>query len=203
MRAEDYVTKFYLDKEKDIVVKLFRSENPDELIYIIRTPNHQTGNLIKNLSKVIGIKSEKDENGKYIIKDVIPACINDDGNEVYILRLGGIKIANIYPNGKVERKAKIPAIIKILLSQTKEYNIPIGKTIVKSYIDKKTKFRTDLHSHTTQILEPDVLIALGIKHQVRYPLYYIRKLNVVLTKKQEEEMEKELQKTTEKIKIQN
>ena len=39
-------------KEKDIVVKLFKSENPDELIYVIRTPNHHTGNLITNLAKL-------------------------------------------------------------------------------------------------------------------------------------------------------
>lgn len=195
MSLENFFTKFYLDKEKDIVVSLYVT-GEDELTYEIRTPNHGTGNLIKNLSKVTRIPCQKDENEKYIIKDVIPACINDDGDEVYILRLGGIKIANIYPNGKIERKAKIPAIIKILLSQTKEYKIPIEKTIVKSYIDKKTKFRTDLHTHTTQILEPDVLIALGIKHQVRYPLYYIRKLGIVLSDKQEKEINKELKKVT-------
>ena len=39
-------SKFYLDKEKDIVVNLFEKE--DELTYILETPNHNKGNLITN-----------------------------------------------------------------------------------------------------------------------------------------------------------
>ena len=39
---------FYLDKEKDLVVDLFREG--DELHYVLRTPNHGTGNLIANLA---------------------------------------------------------------------------------------------------------------------------------------------------------
>ena len=86
--------------------------------------------------------------------------------------------ANIYPDGRIERKAKIPAIIKLLMAQTKDYKLPIEKTIVKSYILKKSKFRTDLHTHLNQILQPDLLIALGVKHQIGYSLYYIKKLNL-------------------------
>ena len=36
-----FFKKFYLDKEKDIVVNLYKA-NDDELIYIIETPNHGT-----------------------------------------------------------------------------------------------------------------------------------------------------------------
>lgn len=39
--------RFYLDKEKDLVVDLYREG--DELRYVLRTPNHGTGNLITNL----------------------------------------------------------------------------------------------------------------------------------------------------------
>ena len=187
MNSQDFVAKFYLDKEKDIVIKLFRSKNSDELNYVLETPNHHTGNLITNLSKVIGEKTEKNENDMLVIKGVLPALINDDGEEVYILRLGKIKIANIYPDGRIERKAKIPAIIKLLMAQTKDYKLPIDKTIVKSYISKKAKFRTDLHTHLNQILQPDLLIALAIKHQMGYSLYYINKLGLKITKKQEQE----------------
>lgn len=38
------------------------------------------------------------------------------------------------------------------------------------------------------ILTPGCLIALGIKHQIRYPLYYIKKLNLVMSKEQEEKI---------------
>ena len=188
MESEKIFSKFYLDKEKDIVVKLFKSENPDELIYIIETPNHHTGNLITNLAKIAGVETTQNENNMKIIKGRLKALINDEAEEVYVLRIGGIKIANIYTNGKVERKAKIPAIIKLFMAQTKDYKIPISKTIVKSYILKKSKFRTDLHTHFNQILQPDLLIALGIKHQIKYSNYYIKKLDLKLTKKQEKEI---------------
>ena len=42
---------FYLDKEQDIKVNLYK-KNEDELAYCIETPNHNTGNLITNLAKV-------------------------------------------------------------------------------------------------------------------------------------------------------
>ena len=180
-----FFKKFYLDKEKDIVVNLFKSDNPNELTYIIRTPNHNSGNLITNLAKVANLETIKDENDMKIIKGHLQALINDDGEEVYILRLGGIKIANIYPNGKIERKAKIPAIIKLLMAQTKDYKLPIDKTIIKSYILKESKFKTDLHTHINQILQPDTLIALGIVHQIEYSLYRVKKLGLKITKKQD------------------
>ena len=44
----------------------------------------------------------------------------------------------------------------------------LEKTIVKSYIFKRLKFRTDLHTHMNANLSPDALIALGIKHQIQH-----------------------------------
>ena len=183
------LNKFYLDKEKDIIVNLKKSKE-DELTYILETPNHNTGNLITNLAKICGLETIKNENDMKIITGKIPASINGDNEEVYIFRLGGIKIANIYEN-RIEIKAKIPAITKTLMSQTKNYKLPIEKTIVKTYILKKSKFRTDLHTHANANLSPDCLIALGITHQIRYPLYYIKKLNLKLNKKQEEKIYKQ------------
>lgn len=200
MNLPNLFTKFYLDKEKDIVVKLFKSEEPDELIYVLETPNHHTGNLITNLAKVANVETIKDENDMKVITGILQACINDDGEEVYIFRLGGIKIANIYPDGRIERKAKIPAIIKLLMAQTKDYKLPVKKTIVKSYILKKSKFRTDLHTHLNQILQPDLLIALGIKHQIGYSLYYIKKLGIKVTAKQEKELLKKRKEIEKKYK---
>ena len=190
MKNEVFFNKFYLDKEKDIVVKLFKTENEDELKYVLKTPNHHTGNLITNLAKVVGMETEKDDNDMKILTGKLQALINDDGEEVYTFRLGKIKIANIYPDGRIERKAKIPAIIKLLMAQTKDYKLPIEKTIIKSYILKQSKFRTDLHTHLNQILQPDLLISLGIKHQIGYSLYYIKKLGINITENQEKELMK-------------
>ena len=177
--------KFYLDKEKDIIVNIYK-ENEDEIIYVLETPNHNTGNLITNLARICNTKTVKNAQDMKIIKGTIPASINGDNEIVYIFRLGGFKIANIFEDGKVEIKAKIPTIIKTVMSQTKNYNLPIEKTIVKSYILKKSKFRTDLHTHMNANLSSDCLIALGISNQIRYPLYYIKKLNLKMTKEQEE-----------------
>ena len=185
-----YFNKFYLDKEKDIVVELYKGEVQDELTYIIRTPNHKSGNLIKNLAKLCDLDVIDDENGLKIIKNTIPASINGNNEDVYIFRLAGMKIANIYENN-IEVKAQMPAITKTLMSQTKNYRLDIKKTIVKSYIFKKTKFKTDLHTHMNANLFPDVLIALGIAHQVKYPLYYIKKLNLKITEKQEKALSRQ------------
>lgn len=178
-----FFDKFYLDREKDIIVNLYY-ENDDELTFIIETPNHKTGNLINNLARICGLKTVKNDKNMDIIKGIIPASINGDNEEVFIFRLGGIKVANIYPSGKIEIKAKIPAINKTLMSQTKEYKIDVKKTLIKTYILKKQKFRTDLHTHIHANLNSDNLIALGIKHQIKYSMYYIKKLGLKLSDKQ-------------------
>lgn len=199
MKNLKFLNKFYLDKEKDIIINLYKS-NEDEITYILETPNHNTGNLITNLAKICNVETVKNENDMKIITGTIPASINGDNEIVYIFRLGGFKIANIYENGKIEIKAKIPAITKTLMSQTKEYNLPIEKTIIKSYILKKSKFRTDLHTHMNANLSPDCLIALGISNQIRYPLYYIKKLNLRMSKKQEVEILKHRELVKEQFK---
>ena len=199
MKNLKFLNKFYLDKEKDIIINLYKS-NEDEITYILETPNHNTGNLITNLAKICNVETVKNKNDMKIITGTIPASINGDNEIVYIFRLGGFKIANIYENGKIEIKAKIPAITKTLMSQTKEYNLPIEKTIIKSYILKKSKFRTDLHTHMNANLSPDCLIALGISNQIRYPLYYIKKLNLRMSKKQEIEIAKQRELVQEQFK---
>ena len=66
------------------------------------------------------------------------------------------------------------------MAQTKDYNLSIEETLVKSYILAEYKFRSDLHTHMNAILSPDLLISLGINHQIKYPLYYIRKIGLKL-----------------------
>ena len=179
---ETLLNKFYLDKEKDIVVSIYKDNNG--VFYIISTPNHHTGNLIVNLAKLANLKTETDKNGIKYIKEYLPSFITARNTIVYIMRLAGIKVANIYPDGLVEQKATIPAINKTLMSQTKEYKLAPEHTIVKTYIKEQNKFRTDLHTHMNGNLSPDKLIALGIYHQIAYPYYYVKKLNLTLTKKQ-------------------
>lgn len=179
-----YFGKFYLDKEKDIIVEL-NMENA-ELSYVLRTPNHAKGNLITNLAKLCGLSLSKGDGGLKIIRGRVPCYVDERNREVFVLRLADTKVANIYPDGTIERKAYIPAISKTLMSQTKDYTLDIKKTLVKTYIRREYKFRTDLHTHMNANLDADLLMALGIFHQIRYPLYYVKKLKLRLTEAQDE-----------------
>ncbi|MBP5168490.1 MAG: adenosine deaminase, partial [Oscillospiraceae bacterium] len=182
-----FFQRFFLDREKDIVVDLYMEG--DRLFHVIRTPNHHTGNLISNLAKLCALETSEDENGLKVIRNEIPCYYDGDNRRMYILRLGNTKIANIYPDGTVELKASVPAISKTLMSQTKDYRLGIEKTIVKTYVRSDCKFHTDLHTHMNGNLPPDVLIALGIVHQIRYPYYYIKKLQLKCTPDQLQRLE--------------
>ena len=174
--------RFYLDKEKDIIVDLTREG--ERLFYVLRTPNHRSGNLITNLARLCELPLSFDEGGLKVIRGEVPCYVDGDNRRLYIFRMGNTKIANIFPDGSIEMKASVPAISKALMSQTKDYRLSVAKTIVKTYIFSDCKFRTDLHTHMSGNLEPDVLIALGIRHQIRYPLYYIKKLGLRVSEKQ-------------------
>ena len=182
-----YFGRFYLDKEKDIIVELYREG--EELRYMLRTPNHNTGNLITNLARLCGLPLSFDEKGLKVIRGSVPSYIDGDNRQLYIFRMGNTKIANIFPDGSVEMKASVPSISKALMSQTKDYRLSVAKTIVKTYIFSDCKFHTDLHTHMSGNLEPDVLIALGIRHQIRYPLYYIKKLGLRCSPEQRAKLE--------------
>ncbi len=188
--------RFYLDKEKDMIVSLYKEG--EEMQYVLSTPNHHSGNLITNLAALCDLPLSEDENAKLVIRGRVPCYITAYNEELYIFRMGGTKVANIYPDGRIEMKASIPSLSKTLMSQTKDYRLDIAKTIIKTYIFRECKFRTDLHTHMNANLAPDILIALGIFHQIRYPLYYIRKLGLILTAEQEEKLARRRKRTEKK-----
>ncbi len=177
-----YLTCFFLDNEKDIIVNLYK--DLDRLFYVLKTPNHSTGNLIRNIAKTCQLPLSEDENGMLIINGEVPCFIDGNNQESYIFKLGDTEIASIYPDGSVNVKAAIPAIAKTLMSQTKNFKLEPEKTIFKTFIRKDLKFKADLHTHMNGNLTGDILIALGIAHQIRYPLYYVKKLELELTKEQ-------------------
>ena len=109
--VKEYFSTFYLDKERDVVVNLYKT-GEDELTYVIETPNHSTGNLITNLAKISGKQISENEKGLKIITGKIPASINSKNEDVYIFRLGGYRVANIFADGGAQLNGQIPAIIK-------------------------------------------------------------------------------------------
>ena len=193
--------RFYLDKEKDMIVDLYREEGMTDregvMHFLLSTPNHGTGNLIRNLAALCDLPLSEGEDGLLVIRGTVPSYVDGYNRLLYIFRLGDTKVANIYPDGRVEIKAHIPAISKTLMSQTKDYRLDIRRTIVKTYIRSENKFRTDLHTYMNANLHPDILIALGICHQIRYPLYYIKKLGLRTTKEQQEKLAARREKSVE------
>ena len=189
--------QFYLDKEKDVIITL--NMTPVGLRYTLRTPNHAKGNLITNLARLCGLPLSTGSDGLKIIEGEVPCYIDERNREVYVLRLADTKVANIYPDGAIERKAYIPAISKTLMSQTKDYRLDARKTLVKTYIRRETKFRTDLHTHMNANLDADLLIALGIFHQIRYPLYYIKKLSLRCSDSQRTMLERQRQSVAQRF----
>jgi len=103
-----FFQQFYLDREKDMAVELYLEG--ERLFYVIRTPNHRTGNLIANLARLCALETSRDDHDTDVIRGEIPCYVDGDNRSMYILRLGNTKIANIYPDGRVEMKASIPAI---------------------------------------------------------------------------------------------
>ena len=83
----------------------------------------------------------------YRSDNLIPSYIKGDGQKVYIFRLNGTKLANIYPNGTIEVNSIVPAIAKTLMSQTKNYKYSFRETLLKSYVPERVKLSTDLHTH--------------------------------------------------------
>lgn len=183
-----YFGKFYLDKEKDIVVVL--DMNRSVLSYTVFVRNHKTDNIINNLAAISGQKTVV-KDGKTAITGEIPCYIKGNGQKIYIFRLNGTKLANIYPDGNLEVNSMIPAIAKTLMSQTKDYKYSFRETLVKSYVPENVKLSTDLHTHGNANLDADILIALAMKHQIRYPLYYIKKLQLKLSAVQTQYLEEQ------------
>lgn len=180
-----YWGTMYLDKEKDIEVRLDLRQ--ERMYYTIFASNHRSDNLINNLARIAGQETCL-RDGRTAITGTVPCYIKGDGQRVYVFRLSGLKLANIYPDGKIEVNAVIPAIAKTLMSQTKDYKFSYRDTVVKSYVKEQVKLSTDLHTHGNANLSADILIALAIKHQIRYPLYYIKKLGLTLSPAQTAEL---------------
>lgn len=177
-----YFGTMYLDKEKDIEVLL--ETEADRLYYTVSANNHRDHNLINNLARVAQHPTAV-RDGRTVMQGQIPCYIKGDGQRVYVFRINGLKLANIYPDGKIEVNAVIPAIAKTLMSQTTDYKYSYRDTVVKSYVREREKLSTDLHTHGNANLSADILIALAIKHQIRYSLYYIKKLGLTLSPAQQ------------------
>ncbi len=177
-----YYDSLYLDLEKDVVIDFYSDHNV--FYYVLKTPNHKTGNLIRNFASICKLPLTLNKEGLLQIEGKIPCFVNEENKRIHILKFNNKTVCVINSKGKIMPRALLPAISKTLMSQTKKCSLGINDVLVRTYIEEDYKFRTDLHTHMNANLYPDILIALGIKHQIRYPYYYIKKLDLKLSKKQ-------------------
>ena len=77
-----YFTCLFLDNEKDIIVNLYK--DLDRLYFELETPNHKSGNLIRNLAKLCEIELVENEKGLLVMRGEVPCYINADNEEVFI-----------------------------------------------------------------------------------------------------------------------
>ena len=68
-----YFTSFFLDTEKDIIVSLYK--DMDSLHYVLETPNHHTGNLIRNLARICNLPLSQNDEGRLIIRGEVPCYV--------------------------------------------------------------------------------------------------------------------------------
>ena len=189
-----YYDRLYLDLEKDIFIDFYKEKN--SYYYVLKTPNHKTGNLISNFAKICKLELSDDENGLKVIKGKVPSFINEQNKRIHILKFNNKTVAVINQKGQVMQRATVPAISKTFMSQTKDCRLNLKDVLVRTYIEEDYKFKTDVHTHMNANLYPDVLIALGINHQIKYPYYYIKKLNLHLNKRQFNYLEKQREKVS-------
>lgn len=184
-----YYDSLYLDLEKDVVIDLYIDK--DKFYYVLKTPNHKTGNLIRNFATICNLKLSTGEDGLLQIEGRVPCFINEENKRVHILKFNNKTVAVINSKGKILPRAMVPAISKTLMSQTKKCDLSINDILVRTYIEEEYKFISDVHTHMNANLYPDILIALGIYHQIRYPYYYVKKLNLKLSANQYNKLEKD------------
>ena len=153
---------FYLDKEKDIIVDLYmqnaaqkgaamqsaaqkgatmqgaapqlaaHKSPPRTMTFILSTPNHGTGNLIRNLAALCGLPLSEGEDGLLVIRGTVPSYIDGYNRLLYIFRLGDTKVANIYPDGRVEIKYVEPPVYPLPEDEIGAY--AIRKDGTKEYL---------------------------------------------------------------------
>ena len=91
--------RFYLDKEKDVIVDLYkeegRTDGEEAMHFLLSTPNHGTGNLIRNLAALCELPLSEGKDGLLVIRGTVPSYVDGYNRLLYIFRLGDTKVANI------------------------------------------------------------------------------------------------------------
>lgn len=216
--TKDIISKLYLDKEKDIVVSIINEKG--ELFYEIETPRHNTSNILQNLLNYTSKKSDSvlrnemfsdevlDNPNTSLSNDFFPQVINTNEKFVlkgkmreldemqYTLELGSINFVDLdLTNGNIQQNIEIPTAIKVMMAESSNFE---NAKLLQTQLELNQNLKTNLHTHATAELEPEKLLALGLKHNIKYSNYYIFALDLDIDDKQKEDIKNSIRGALEK-----
>ena len=108
-----YFDTFYLDLEKDIVIDFYLDKN--NYYYILRTPNHSSGNLIRNLASICKLPLSMGEDGLLQIRGKVPTYVNEENKHIHILKFNNKTVASFLSIFKTLISAKVKLSITVIL----------------------------------------------------------------------------------------
>lgn len=180
-KIEKFPIECYLDKKKEIKITIVR-DSDNNYVYEITTENET---LIKNLQMLTNGTYEEYNSVKGIIEGA-----EEDAN-IFVLSLDIFEDIVLDFNEDTIFYPTIPSTYKMLMSQKEGIKLPklVG-------FNEEKNITTDLHSHYTAMLEPEKLLALALKHNVDYNIFFIYALNLEISDEQREEISTKISKRT-------
>lgn len=180
-KINGFPKEIYLDKQKDIKVTINRDENL-EIVYEISISNFKSQKLLKNLAGLT--QGEFDEkNGT--VKGIFQGSF--DNKNRYTLNIERFNSIEIDLDDNTIEMPRIPTVLKTLMAQKDDLVFDRVKLL-----DNLQETKTDLHSHYTAMLDPEKLIALGLKHNVSYPISHIYALGLEIPNEQRKQIETQI-----------
>ena len=183
-KIKEFPKEVYLDKQKDIKVIIGVGKD-NKFTYTISASNIKSDNLLNNIARLT--QGDFDSETKQVT-GLFKEIKGKKGQfQFKIDKFKSLKIDLVNNNILLPR---IPVAIKTLMAQ--KSNLQFNEL---SYIKKSESIKTDLHSHYTAMLDPEKLIALGLKHNINYPVSHIYALGLKIPDEQREQIEAEIGKT--------
>ncbi len=180
-KVKKFPIEKYLDKQKDIKIIINRNENAD-IECEISAPNIKSTKLLNNLQNLLHSNYDIDSN---VLRGMLEEQYNEEN--IFDLEIDRFGILELDLDNNTISVPRIPVALKNLMCQKE--NLKFDDL---SYIEKSQSIKTDLHSHYTAMLDPEKLIALGLKHNVSYPISHIYALGLKIPDEKRQEIEAQI-----------
>lgn len=181
-KIKHFPKEIYLDRQKDIKV-VFKQDEKNNLTFEISAPNIKSERLLKNIQRFVAGKYNKEEK-------TVNGLLQETFTEgVFELEFEKFKSISIDFNTMDVLYPKIPNALKTLMCQKDRIEFR-----QLDYFIENNEIKTDLHSHYTAMLEPEKLMALGIKQNIDYPIAYAYALGLDFPPEKQAEIEEQIQK---------